>query len=65
LNLGECYRKLGDCQQARHHLVAGQASVDVVPDDGYGRMISRGLERLAERLQAHDAAAEGDKRRPS
>jgi hypothetical protein len=65
LNLDECYRKLGDYQQARHHLVAGQAAVDVLPDDGYGRMIGWGLERLAERLPAHDAAAEGDKRRAS
>lgn len=50
LNLGECYRKLGDYDQARHHLSAGQAAVDVLPDDGYGRMVSGGLQRLAERL---------------
>lgn len=50
LNLGECYRRLGDDEQARHHLAAGQAAVHALPDDGYGRMISDGLQRLAERL---------------
>jgi tetratricopeptide (TPR) repeat protein len=51
LNLGECYRKLGDYDQARRHLEAGLAAIDALPDDGYGRMISGGLERLAQRLR--------------
>lgn len=57
LNLGECYRKLGDGNLARRHLVAGQAAVSALPDDGYGRMITSGLRRLAERL-ALDGSAE-------
>jgi tetratricopeptide (TPR) repeat protein len=50
LNLGECYRKLGDHDQARQHLEAGLAAVDALLDDGYGHMISGGLQRLAQRL---------------
>lgn len=50
LNLGECYRKLGDLPQAREHLQQGQAAVAVLPDDGYGQGIMRGLAGLAERL---------------
>ncbi|HEX5395458.1 MAG TPA: hypothetical protein VFX74_00025 [Candidatus Limnocylindria bacterium] len=65
LNVAECYRKLGDYDQARHHLAAGWAAVDVLPDDGYGRMISGGLQRLAERLAEHAEPAEGLERRPS
>lgn len=62
LNLGECYRKLGDYDQARHHLAAGRAAVDALPDDGYGRMISGGLQRLAERLPEHGEPAESHER---
>ena len=49
-NLGECSRKLGDFPRARHHLAVGQASARALPDDGDGRMITGGLQRLAERL---------------
>lgn len=52
LNLAECYRKLGDFEQARAHLHHGQDSVDDLPDDGYGRVIRRGLDQLAERLSS-------------
>jgi tetratricopeptide (TPR) repeat protein len=48
LNLGECYRKLGDYEHARQHLEAGLAAVDALLDDGYGGMISGGLQRLRE-----------------
>lgn len=51
LNLGECYRKLGDDDQARQHLEAGLAAVGALPDDGYGHMIRGGLERLSQRLR--------------
>lgn len=64
LNLAECYRKLGDQEQARQHLAAGQAAVGVLPDDGYGRMISGGLQRLAERLADDDESADTEERRP-
>jgi hypothetical protein len=50
LNLGEDYRKLGERAAARRHLELGLAACDALPDDGYGRMIRGGLERLAERL---------------
>jgi hypothetical protein len=63
LNVGECYRKLGDHDQARQHLAAGQA-VDLLADDGYGRMIGGGLQRLAERLANHDEPAGTEERRP-
>jgi tetratricopeptide (TPR) repeat protein len=51
LNLGECYRKLGNYDHARHHLEAGLTAVDTLPDDSYGHMITGGLERLAQRLR--------------
>lgn len=50
LNLGECYRKLGDTEQAREHLERGLAAVSALGDDGYGRMIESGPHRLAERI---------------
>lgn len=50
LNLGDCYRKLGRLDQAREHLQLGRDAVGALPDDGYGRMIKGGLDRLAERL---------------
>lgn len=50
LNVGECYRKLGDLDSARSHLTQGRASSGALVDDGYGRMIRNGLDRLAERL---------------
>jgi hypothetical protein len=50
LNVGERYRKLGDLGKAREHLQRGQATVGSLPADGYGRLVKRGLDRLAERL---------------
>jgi len=50
LNLGECYRKLGDLEVAREHLERGQAAVGALGNDDYGQMIKSGLNRLAERL---------------
>lgn len=58
LNLGECYRKLGDYDKARHHAAAGQAAVAALPNDGYGRMITGGLQRLSERLPEVDKSKE-------
>lgn len=51
LNLSECYRKLGDLARAREHLQQAQATIDVLGDDGYGRMIRDGLARIAEQLR--------------
>jgi len=50
LNLGECYRKLGEFGRAREHLDRGRASVNALGNDGYGQMIKGGLDRLADRL---------------
>jgi hypothetical protein len=52
LNLGDVYRRLGDVERAADHLTLGRAAVEALPDDGYGRMITGGLDRLAERLSA-------------
>ena len=49
LNLGECYRKLGDLDRARDQLERGQVAVGS-GDDGFGQMIKGGLDRLGERL---------------
>ncbi|MGY1814356.1 hypothetical protein [Blastococcus sp. SYSU D00820] len=47
LNLGEDHRRLGDLAAARHHLELGRQAVAALPDDGYGAMITGGLEALA------------------
>jgi hypothetical protein len=56
LNLGEDYRKLSDLGPARRHCELGLAACSELQDDGYGRMIRTGLQRLAERLAEADAA---------
>lgn len=50
LNLGEDYRKLGDVPATRRHLELGQLAAAALGDDGYGRMIRGGLDRLAVRV---------------
>jgi hypothetical protein len=50
LNVGEDYRKLGDLDAARRHQELGTAAAPALLDDGYGRMIRGGLDRLRERL---------------
>jgi tetratricopeptide (TPR) repeat protein len=52
LNLGECYRKLGEYDQAREHLRRGLEATVALEDDGYSRMLTDGLDRLAQRLAA-------------
>ncbi|MFI9596348.1 tetratricopeptide repeat protein [Nonomuraea sp. NPDC052265] len=47
LNLGECYRKLDDLDRAREHLHQARAGLGALADDGYGRLVRGGLERLA------------------
>jgi hypothetical protein len=37
LNLGECYRKLGELDRAREQFERGQAAVGSLGDDGYGQ----------------------------
>jgi len=50
LNLGECFRKVGDLERAREHLRRGQRALPSLADDGYGRLVRSGLDRLAKRL---------------
>ncbi|MDT4949340.1 MAG: hypothetical protein QOJ37_1935 [Pseudonocardiales bacterium] len=54
LNLGECYRKLGDVNRALEHLEQGRACVASLGGDGYGLMIKGGLDRLDARLRSSD-----------
>lgn len=50
LNLGECYRKLGESNAARDHLAKAMAAVEHLGDDGYGQTIKGALAALSERL---------------
>ncbi|WP_348774955.1 hypothetical protein [Verrucosispora sp. WMMD1129] len=52
LNLGDCYRRLGDLDLARDHLHRAEAGMVELADDDYGRLIKSGLDRLAEQLSA-------------
>jgi hypothetical protein len=47
LNLARDYFKLGDEATCREHLAIAQERVDVLPDDGYGRLVRSGLKRMA------------------
>lgn len=51
LNLGDAWFRIGDRARASHHLREGNAARHVLAEDGYGRMIRSGLNRLAERLE--------------
>ncbi|MFG1896809.1 tetratricopeptide repeat protein [Micromonospora zamorensis] len=50
LNLGECYRKLGDLGRARECLQRAQAGIGALGDDDYAQLIKGGLDRLAQQL---------------
>ncbi|MEU2663830.1 tetratricopeptide repeat protein [Micromonospora sp. DT46] len=50
LNLGECYRKLGDLGRARECLQRAQAGIGALGDDAYAQLIKGGLDRLAQEL---------------
>ncbi|MGW0435915.1 tetratricopeptide repeat protein [Micromonospora sp. NPDC003197] len=50
LNLGECYRKLGDLSRAREHLQQAQTGIAELGDDEYAQLIKGGLDRLAKLL---------------
>lgn len=52
LNLGDGYRRQSRHVEARIQLDLALARVDTLPDDGYGRLIRDGLDRLAVRLEA-------------
>ena len=52
LNLADAYRRLGELEEAREHLVRGRAASALLGDDGYAQMIREAFERLASRLAA-------------
>ena len=51
LNLADGYLRSNRPGDARRHLDEGYAAVDLLPDDGYGEMIRRGLDGLSDRLE--------------
>lgn len=48
LDLGDCYRKLGDLDRAREHLRQARETIGALGDDGYGHLIKGGVERLGD-----------------
>jgi tetratricopeptide (TPR) repeat protein len=50
LNLGECYRKLGDLARAREHLQQARAGIGALGDSEYAQLIQAGVDRLARLL---------------
>jgi hypothetical protein len=54
VNLAEDYFKLGDKDRSRQHIASAREAVSHLADDGYGRMIRGGIERLARRLGPTD-----------
>jgi hypothetical protein len=52
LNLGECYRRLGDPGRASECLERARAGIGALGDDDYGRLIRSGLDRLEQQLAA-------------
>ena len=55
LNLGDGYLRQGRVVDARAQVVAGLRAAETLPADGYGAHIRSGLERLQERVDAHEA----------
>ncbi|GAB92388.1 hypothetical protein [Gordonia rhizosphera] len=54
LNLGDGYLRQGKTGSAREHAAAGLAMADALPDDGYGKLIRDGLDRLSTRIAQTD-----------
>ena len=52
LNLADGYLRLGRVDDARSSLERGRAAAGTLTDDGYGGMIRRGLDGVADRLAA-------------
>jgi hypothetical protein len=52
LNVADAHSRVGDLHAARRHVELGLAAASALGDDGYGRMIRAGLDRLAARLSA-------------
>ncbi|GFH66914.1 Tetratricopeptide repeat protein [Streptomyces sp. ADI98-12] len=60
LNLAADYARLGRPDTARDHLRQARARVGALADDGHGRLVLRGIERLERELavEADDGAAD-------
>ncbi|WGW12083.1 hypothetical protein LWF01_18690 [Saxibacter everestensis] len=50
LNLADVYNRLRQDEAAREHLQLAEESLSHLPDDGYGRMIQGGVDKLALKL---------------
>lgn len=50
LNLADDWLRMGDLVRAEYHLRQVNAARQMLGDDGYGHMITRGLAHLADRL---------------
>ena len=55
LNLGDGYLRRGDLEAASHELDAGLAAAGALGDDGYGDLVRKGLDDLAQRLAERTA----------
>jgi len=56
VNLAEDYFKLGDIARSQDHLASARSCVSHLPNDAYGQLIHRGIERLARQLAVRDLA---------
>jgi hypothetical protein len=52
LNLADAQRRLGRAQRALEQLARAEASVEALPDDGYGRLVRGGIEHVRAALAA-------------
>ncbi|MGH2632327.1 MAG: hypothetical protein ACRDG3_02850 [Tepidiformaceae bacterium] len=50
LNLASCYRRLGDPDRAREHLLLGREAAGALPEDAYGDMVRSEIGRLERAL---------------
>ena len=57
LNLGDGFLRQGRTAEAAEQLSAGLEAVAALGDDGYGRMIRDGLDRLASRIDSAESSA--------
>ena len=57
LNLGDGLLRQGRTAEAAEQLRAGLGAVAALGDDGYGRMIRDGLDRLASRIDSAESSA--------
>ena len=57
LNLGDGFLRQGRTAEAAEQLHAGLGALAALGDDGYGRMIRDGLDRLASRIDSAESSA--------